>query len=66
MRVFVNGELKEVAPNFTLHDCLQQFGPARNTFATALNNEFVSRDQYSFVKLNEGDQIEVVVAMQGG
>lgn len=66
MQVLCNGKLTEVENDMALDTFLNRYGPTRNTFAVAINNQFVSRDQYAHTRLNQGDLIEVVVAMQGG
>ena len=65
IQLIVNGELL---------DCdetrLDKFLKARNkggtSFAVAVNEFFIPKAEYNSVELKHGDQIELVIPMQGG
>jgi sulfur carrier protein len=65
MRILVNGEATEVnAANIAaVLDELSYEGAA---LATALNGQFVAREQRQATPLQSGDQLEILAPMQGG
>ncbi len=70
MRVIVNGKPRETAA-LTLAALLAEFlqgvgAPADARVATALNGAFAPKGLRAGLKLNDGDQIEIVTPMQGG
>ncbi|RCL02938.1 MAG: sulfur carrier protein [Candidatus Tokpelaia sp. JSC161] len=65
MRVHVNGEEVDVRASF-LSDLLNELGFQGDWFATAVNNEFVARDEHASKRIEENDRIEVLSPMQGG
>jgi sulfur carrier protein len=50
----------------TLADVLQQFGYKHQTFAVAVNRSFVAQGHYASVWLNDNDNIDIILPMQGG
>ena len=65
MRIVVNGEPRETAAN-TLQELLEECGYLGTHFATAVNEEFVHKQQRTTHVLNQGDRVEVVAPMEGG
>ena len=65
MRVFVNGDQRDIEPE-TLALALNALGYGGKKIATAVNGQFVPAPARPTVKLTEGDKIEVVAPMQGG
>ena len=65
MRIFVNGDQREVEPA-TLAIALDALGYGGRKIATAVNGRFVAAGQRERTKLSDGDRIEVVAPMQGG
>jgi len=70
MKIFINGQpftlLNEVA---TVSDALQEFltlDQLMQSYAAALNSNFVGKDNYQETVLNEGDSIDVLFPIQGG
>lgn len=67
MKLRLNGNLVEV-------DCSDVIGllrandidPDSNGIAVAVNDNVVPRREWTEYVLNEGDQVEVITAMQGG
>jgi sulfur carrier protein len=64
--ITLNGKKLSLEPNTTLKAVLMKIENLLDPFAVALNRNFVSRDDYSKVLLEEGDEIEIVIPMQGG
>jgi sulfur carrier protein len=65
MRIFVNGDQREVEPE-TLASALNALGYGGRKIATAVNGRFVAAPARQAMKLADGDKIEVVAPMQGG
>jgi sulfur carrier protein len=65
MRIHVNGKPREVAAA-TLADLLRELDYEARTVATALNQNFVRRQDRRSTNLNEGDAVEILVPRQGG
>jgi sulfur carrier protein len=63
----VNGELQPYREQ-TVYELLQSFGfePDKPGIAIALNAEVIPRRQWSEVRPQPGDQIEIVRAVAGG
>jgi len=64
--ITLNSKQLILEPNTTLKAVLMQMESQLNPFAVALNRNFVPRSNYSKVLLEEGDEIEIVIPMQGG
>jgi sulfur carrier protein len=67
MRATVNGDVMELEPSKTIAALVEQItGSAEQRgLAVARNGEIVRRDAWSQV-VEEGDEIEIVRAVQGG
>lgn len=67
MQLMVNGEPIAVQHSDpTVAELLQQLGYNGNTFAVALNGDFVARAMYTNVALNDGDNLDIVAPVVGG
>ena len=66
MRVHVNGEEREVAEGVTLEQLLDTLKVERTRVAVEVNAEVVRRARHAEVKLQAGDQIEIVTFVGGG
>jgi sulfur carrier protein len=64
MRIHVNGKPRDVA-SATLADLLRELD-YRDHVATALNQNFVRRQDRPSANLKEGDAVEILVPRQGG
>ena len=64
MRIHVNGKPRDVA-SATLADLLRELD-YRDHVATALNQNFVRRQDRPSTNLKEGDAVEILVPRQGG
>lgn len=70
IRLTVNGEPREVPDGATVDAVVasvtgQAIGQARG-IAAAVNGEVVPRGSWAGAALRDGDQVEVVTAVQGG
>ena len=66
MTVTVNGEPREVAPGTGLAGLVASVTPLASGVAVAVNGEVVPRRAWPATPLRDGDQVEVVTAVQGG
>ena len=64
--VFLNGEDRSVDSQSNLLDAIEQWDLGRQTFAIAVNKQFVPKSAYQETQLLEGDQVELLIPMQGG
>jgi sulfur carrier protein len=66
MRVFVNGEPKDVELGTTLTGLIGALGLGAGPVAVERNREVVPRAQHATTVLAEGDRLEVVHFVGGG
>jgi len=66
MRIEVNGEPREVAPDTTVSALLRELGASDGPVAVERNREIVPRSAQPVTQLREGDQLEVVHFVGGG
>jgi len=66
MRIEVNGEPREVAPDTTVSALLRELGASDGPVAVERNREIVPRSAHPVTQLREGDQLEVVHFVGGG
>ena len=66
MTIHVNGAARELAAGTTIADAIAQLGRVTDGIAVAHNGEVVRRHDWASTTLEDGDQIEVVTAHQGG
>jgi sulfur carrier protein len=66
MRITVNGEDWELADGTTVQDVLHRLGAPATGIAVACRGEVVPRPSWSDTAVRDGDQIEVLTAVQGG
>lgn len=64
--VNINGQPQQVAADCPLTELIDRFVDKGKTFAVALNQTFVPRQEYTSIALSDGDQIEIVLPIQGG
>jgi len=64
--VWLNNEQKQLEDSTCLAEALAQWQPPGEGFAIAINEAFVPRANYAATQLRDGDQIELLVPMQGG
>lgn len=66
MNVQMNGKIQALQTAQSLDQLLAQQQGLPDNFAIAVNQTFVPRSAYGATVLREGDQIELLVPMQGG
>ena len=66
LSLWVNGELRVVAPGSTLEDLVAALGLDRRRVAVAVNRDIVSRRSFAARRLAAGDRIEILEAVGGG
>ncbi|MCW8126514.1 sulfur carrier protein ThiS [Microbulbifer halophilus] len=65
MEIQVNGESRRAERN-DLPGLLRELGYSGETFAVAVNGDFVPRAQYPDTRIAEGDHLDVVAPVVGG
>lgn len=66
INVTVNDEPRSLDTASTLTAAIEQWQLTANTFAIAINQQFIPKSCYDTTILNDNDRIEIVTAMQGG
>ncbi len=66
MRLMVNGTEKDVATGMTIDALLHTLAVRRDGVAVALNDDVVPRAEHATRTLNDGDRLEIIVAVAGG
>lgn len=62
----LNGEPRPLPAGSTVEDVVALLSPSRSGIAVALNGSVVSRSSWSTTAVEEGDELEVLTAAQGG
>ena len=66
MRLTVNGTERDVANGATIDALLAELALRRDGIAVALNDDVVPRAEHAARTLNDGDRLEIIVAVAGG
>jgi sulfur carrier protein len=66
MRLTVNGTEQDVAAGVTVAALLTTLALRRDGVAVALNDDVVPRAEHATRTLNDGDRLEIIVAVAGG
>ncbi|MBI4466756.1 MAG: sulfur carrier protein ThiS [Acidobacteria bacterium] len=66
MKVTLNGEARELPPGLTLQELLEQLKLSPERVAIEHNREIVQRERWSAVRIQDGDQLEIVHLVGGG
>jgi sulfur carrier protein len=66
MQISINGEAREIPTPFTLLDLIDLLELKGKRIAIEQNGEIVPKSQHGTTSLNEGDVLEMVVAVGGG
>ncbi len=64
IQVIVNGQRVDINDNTTLTELVAS--QAQSDCAVAVNQQFIPKGLYQQTQLQQGDQIELLVPMQGG
>lgn len=62
----INGESRSVEPGLPLLALLEQLGLAGKKLAVERNGDIVPRSRHAETRLEDGDRLEIVVAVGGG
>ncbi len=66
-KLIVNGEDQEVQLPATVADLIQQNNVAQpDMVSVQVNEEFVDREDFATLQLNEGDEVDFIYFMGGG
>ncbi len=66
LKLWVNGEERELAAPCALDQALKSLGHERGRFAVAIDGDFVPRHAYASFAINGGEHLEILTPMQGG
>jgi sulfur carrier protein len=66
INITVNGEARQVPAGSTLAEALEAAGQPAQSFASAINGEFVARDARASTPLADGDAVFTFQAITGG
>ena len=66
VQVRLNGEPRELPEGTTLDQAVTALTAAPAGIAAAVNGDVVPRGSWTGTQLRDGDQVEVVTAVQGG
>lgn len=66
MKIYVNGELRDVAQNCTAQALIELLNLQNAKVAMEVNQEIVPRSQYNQCTFKENDVVEIVRAIGGG
>lgn len=66
MKVFINGETKDLPKELNLIELLTHFDLPSERVAVELNREVVRRKEWGNIKIGDGDKLEVIHFVGGG
>jgi sulfur carrier protein len=66
LQVLVNGQAREIAAGSTVDQVVAAVTDLDSGIAVAVNGEVVPRRGWPATSVGDGDQIEIVTAVQGG
>ncbi len=66
MRVFINGETKEIEQTLKLNELLDHFSLPNKRIAIELNKEVVRKKDWNAIEIKDSDKIEIVHFVGGG
>lgn len=66
MNITLNGQAKQLDAVHTVQDLVMHLGYQGKRIAVERNGDIVPKSQHAHATLDEGDQIEIVVAVGGG
>ena len=66
LRVRLNGEPRELPDGARLAEAVAELTDLASGVAAAVNGDVVPRGSWAATPLRDGDQVEVVTAVQGG
>ncbi len=66
MKLYINGDERQVDPGLTAQQLIEQMGLTGKRLAMEVNLEIVPRSQFADYRFNDGDRVEIVHAIGGG
>ena len=66
MKVFINGETREISSEVNLSELLEQLALPSERIAIELNKEVVRRKDWESIQIKDADKIEIVHFVGGG
>ena len=66
MKVFINGETREIEKQVNLVELLREFSLPSERIAIELNKQVVRRKDWESIQVNDADRIEIVHFVGGG
>lgn len=67
MRITINNNITDIEPGLSLEQIvMDHIGPQQNGIAVALNHTVIPKAEYPAQLLQDGDQILIIKATQGG
>ena len=66
MKVFINGETREIAKQVNLLELLKEFSLPSERIAIELNKQVVRKKDWENILINDADKIEIVHFVGGG
>ena len=66
VQVKLNGEARELPDGATVTEAVAELTNLARGVAAAVNGDVVPRGSWAATQLRDGDQVEVVTAVQGG
>ena len=68
MRIVLNGEGQDVSDGLMLRELLVECGldPSQKGIAVAVNAEIITRGAWASTRVEAGDRIDIIHAVQGG
>ena len=66
VQVKLNGEPRDLPDGGTVAEAVAELTSAPSGVAAAVNGEVVPRGSWAATPLRDGDQVEIVTAVQGG
>ena len=66
IRLYLNGEGQEVAPNTTVANLLEALKTTPERVAVELNLQILDKQEYARTVLKEGDRLEIISFVGGG
>ena len=66
MKIFVNGETREIADKINLSELLRHFSLPQERIAVELNKEVVRKKDWENITIDDADKIEIIHFVGGG
>ena len=66
MKVFINGETREISKQLSLNELLKELSLPDQRIAIELNREVVRRRDWENIQIKDADKIEIVHFVGGG